>query len=69
MKEELKSKIGVSVSENFSPTHRAKLVGFDGSHCIMEVVKSPYELNFKFNHLVGTQYLAPMYRIWNAYFF
>lgn len=67
--QELTDVIGKEVSENYSPTLRAKLIGFNGSKCIMEIVPSPYELNTKHNHLAGKQYLAPVYRIWNAYFF
>jgi hypothetical protein len=75
---ELKSCIGESVSENFSPTLRAKLLTIDesrgGGVCIMEVVPSSYTsmvnggdlLN---NDKVGERYEAPINRIWNAYFF
>lgn len=63
--------IGREVSENFSPTLRAKLVHineYDGS-CIMEVVESPYKCNTENNYRAGERYIAPIYRIWNAYFF
>lgn len=68
---ELVSVIGKEVSENFSPTLRAKLVGineYEGT-CIMEVVPSPYKCNTQDNHRAGERYMAPVYRIWNAYFF
>ncbi len=70
--------IGESVSENFSPTLRAKLIAVDetrnGGVCIMEAVPSSYVsminggdlLN---NDRVGERYEAPISRIWNAYFF
>jgi hypothetical protein len=72
---DLNGVIGVEVSENFSPTLRAKLVHIDEYHgtCLMEVVPSPYvsmvqggSLN---NDRVGERYHAPIYRIHNAYFF
>ena len=72
---ELNSVVGVEVSENFSPTLRAKLIHVDEYHgtCLMEVVPSPYvsmvqggSLN---NDRVGERYHAPVYRIWNAFFF
>jgi hypothetical protein len=72
---ELNGVIGVEVSENFSPTLRAKLIHIDEYHgtCLMEVVPSPYvsmvqggSLN---NDRVGERYHAPIYRIHNAYFF
>ena len=71
--EELKSVIGQEVSENFSPTLRAKLLVIDetrgGGTCIMEVVKSPYKSFTENNYREGERYEAPIYRIWNAYFF
>lgn len=70
---ELVSVIGKEVSENFSPTLRAKLVSINeySGMCTMEVVKSPYEGSWAAdqNHTVGHRYEAPVYRIWNAYFF
>lgn len=73
---ELKMCIGESVSENFSPTLRAKLIAVDetrnGGVCIMEVVESPYP-SYSFsasnNHRAGERYEAPASRIWNAFFF
>ena len=73
--EELKSVIGKEVSENFSPTLRAKLLAIDetrgGGVCIMEVVESPYKGSWAAaqNHTAGHRYDAPVYRIHNAFFF
>ena len=69
---ELKSVIGKEVSENFSPTLRAKLLAIDKSGvCIMEVVESPYEGSWAWgqNYTAGHRYEAPASRIWNAFFF
>ena len=73
---ELKSCIGESVSENFSPTLRAKLLAIDesrgGGVCIMEVVKSPYpewSWSAQQNHTAGHRYERPIEYVWNAYFF
>ncbi len=72
---ELNEVIGVEVSENFSPTLRAKLIHIDEYHgtCLMEVVPSPYvsmkEGDLLNNDRVGERYHAPIYRIHNAYFF
>ena len=70
---ELNEVIGTEVSENFSPTLRAKLVHIDEYHgtCLMEVVESPYEGSWAWqqNHTAGHRYEAPIYRIHNAYFF
>ena len=73
--EELKSVIGKEVSENFSPTLRAKLISIDltcgAGVCTMEVVPSPYEGSWAAsqNHTAGHLYEAPVYRIHNAFFF
>ncbi len=74
---ELMKVVGEVTSENFSPTLRAKLLAIDesrgGGVCIMEVVESPYTSMKTMGSLnadkVGTKYEAPVYRIWNAFFF
>jgi len=71
--EELKSVIGKEVSENFSPTLRAKLLAIDETRgvCIMEVVPSPYEGSWaaEQNHTAGHRYERPIYAVDNAFFF
>jgi hypothetical protein len=73
--EELKSVIGKEVSENFSPTLRAKLLAIDetrgGGVCIMEVVESPYKGSWSAqqNHTAGHRYERPVYAVHNAFFF
>jgi hypothetical protein len=73
--DELKSVIGKEVSENFSPTLRAKLLAIDesrgGGVCIMEVVESPYEGSWSWqqNYTAGHRYERPIYAIHNAFFF
>ena len=73
--EEIKSVIGKEVSENFSPTLRAKLLAIDetrgGGVCIMEVVPSPYKGSWSAqqNHTAGHRYERPVYAVHNAYFF
>jgi hypothetical protein len=72
---ELASVIGEEVSENFSPTHRAKLVSINefAGVCTMEVTESPYVSMVGMSTLnadkIGMRYEAPVYRIWNAFFF
>jgi hypothetical protein len=72
---ELMTMLGESVSENFSPTLRAKLVSINelSGECTMEVVASPYTSMKTMGSLnadkVGMRYKAPVYRIWNAFFF
>ena len=72
---ELMTMLGESVSENFSPTLRAKLISVDTKRavCTMEVIPSPYvsmvQGGLLNNDKVGMRYKAPVYRIWNAFFF
>jgi hypothetical protein len=72
--QELMTVIGETVSENFSPTLRAKLVSINelSGVCVMEVVKSPYpEWSWaaQQNHTAGHQYERPIEYIWNSFFF
>lgn len=69
--EDLSKVVGKETSENFSPTLRAKLVSVNEYKgvCTMEVVPSPYKLSGEYNHMAGMRYEAPVYRIWNAFFF
>ena len=72
---ELMTVIGEVTSENFSPTLRAKLVSINelSGDCTMEVVPSPYVSMVQMSALnedkVGMRYEAPVYRIWNAFFY
>jgi len=65
--EELKSVIGKDVSENRSPTCRAKLIKVNKTTCTFEVVKSPYRSGDESR--VGERYLVPISWAWNAFFF
>ena len=65
--EELKSVIGKEVSENRSPTLRAKLVKVNRKTCTFEVVKSPYRYGNESK--IGQRYLVPISWSWNAFFF
>ena len=72
---ELMTMLGEITSENFSPTLRAKLVSINelSGDCTMEVVESPYTSMKTMGSLnadkVGMRYTAPVYRIWNAFFY
>ena len=71
---ELVKMVGETVSENFSPTLRAKLVSINeyAGVCTMEVVESPYpsySYSASNNHRAGERYEAPIFRIHNAFFF
>lgn len=64
---ELKAVVGKDVSENRSPTLRAKLVKVNKSNCIFESVQSPYKSYPQSE--VGVRYKVPTAFAWNAYFF
>ena len=65
--EELKPRIGFPVSENRSPTLRAKLIKINKKTCTMEVIQSPYRHGDESR--IGERYLVPTAYVWNAYFF
>lgn len=67
MIEDLKKVVGVSVSENRSPTLRAKLVKVNTKTCTFEVVQSPYRCGDETK--IGERYNVPISFSWNAYFF
>jgi hypothetical protein len=70
---DLQLMIGEQVSENFSPTLRAKLLEVyeNPNQCLMEVAENYYKdgEGAKHNHKVGARYFAPIDRIWNAFYF
>jgi hypothetical protein len=66
--QELKSVIGKDVSQNQSPTCRARLVSVGKSNCIFESVPSPYD-KFPKPEFVGVKYKVPNWIAWNSFFF
>jgi hypothetical protein len=66
--EELKSVIGKDISQNQSPTCRARLVSVGKANCIFESVPSPYD-KFPKPEFVGVKYKVPNWIAWNSFFF
>jgi hypothetical protein len=66
--EELKSVIGKDVSQNQSPTCRARLVSVGKANCIFESVPSPYD-KFPKPEFVGVKYKIPNWIAWNSFFY
>jgi len=71
---ELVPYIGKVCCENYSPTLRAKLVSIDmvADTAIMEVIENPcppYSYRATKNVHAGQTYVAPLWRIWNAFLF
>ena len=67
MIEDLKAVIGKDVSENRSPTLRAKLIKINKTTCTFEVIQSPYREGDE--SMIGKQYKVPISYSWNAFFF
>jgi hypothetical protein len=67
MIEDLKTVIGKDVSENRSPTLRAKLIKINKNSCTFEVVQSPYRIGDE--DKIGMKYRVPISYSWNAFFF
>jgi hypothetical protein len=65
---DLKSVIGKDVSQNQSPTCRARLVSVGKTNCIFESVPSPYD-KFPKPEFVGVRYKVPNWIAWNSFFY
>jgi hypothetical protein len=66
-RDDLKSVIGNEVSENRSPTLRAKLIKVNKTTCLFEVVQSQYRCGDESR--IGERYRVPNAWAWNAFFF
>ena len=65
--EDLKAVIGKEVSQNQSPTLRAKLIKVGKASCLFEAVQSPY---VKYPQMgVSVQYRVPNSIAWNSFFY
>ena len=65
---DLKAVIGKEVSQNQSPTCRARLVKVCKANSIFESVPSPYD-KFPKPEFVGVKYKIPNWIAWNSFFF
>jgi hypothetical protein len=65
---ELQSKLDKEVSQNYSPTLRAKLIKVGKRNCVFESVPSPYGEPAK-TELTGVKYKIPNWIAWNSFFF
>ena len=65
---DLKTVIGKEVSQNQSPTCRARLVSVGKANSIFESVVSPYNKLPK-AEFVGVKYKIPNWIAWNSFFF
>jgi hypothetical protein len=66
--QELKQVIGKDISQNFSPTCRARLVKVNKVNSIFESVPSLYGPPPK-KEFVGIKYKVPNWIAWNSFFY
>jgi hypothetical protein len=67
--QELREVVGKTVSCNFSPTLRAKLVKINKKDCILQVEPTLYRMTSDLMKDVGKTFRMPIEHTWNAYFY
>ena len=66
---ELREVIGKTVSCNWSPTLRAKLIKVNKKDCVMQVEPTFYTKTTDLMKDVGKTFKMPLEYTWNAYFY
>jgi hypothetical protein len=64
---ELRESIGKTMSHNYSPTLRAKLVKVNKVTCVLEVTPSEYVKDK--DYTVGMKFKDNVNRVWNALYY
>jgi hypothetical protein len=67
--QELKEVVGKTVSCNYSPTLRAKLLKVNKTSCTMQVEPTFYTKTTNLTKDVGKTFEMPIEYTWNAYFY
>lgn len=65
--EELKESIGKTMSHNYSPTLRAKLIKVNRVNCVLEVTNGEYSKDK--DYCVGLTFTDSINRVWNALYY
>ena len=65
--EELRESIGKTMSHNYSPTLRAKLIKVNKVTCVLEVAESEYAKDK--DYTVGMKFKDNIERTWNALYY
>lgn len=65
--EELKESIGKTMSHNYSPTLRAKLIKVNKVNCVLEVTNGEYSKDK--DYCVGLTFTDSVNRVWNALYY
>ena len=66
---ELREVVGKTVSCNWSPTLRAKLIKINRKDCIFQVEPTYYRMTSELMKDVGKTFKVPLEYAWNAYFY
>lgn len=66
---ELREVIGKTVSCNWSPTLRAKLIKVNKKDCVMEVAPTEFPIFSNATEDIGKIFKMPLEYTWNAYFY
>ena len=66
---ELREVVGKTVSCNWSPTLRAKLIKINRKDCVVQVEHTFYTKTSELMKDVGKTFRMPIEYVWNAYFF
>lgn len=64
---ELRESIGKTMSHNYSPTLRAKLIKVNKVTCVLEVAESEYTKDK--DYTVGMKFKDSIERTWNALYY
>ena len=67
--QELREVIGKTVSCNYSPTLRAKLLKVNRKDCVMEVAPTEFPIFHNKTEDIGKTFRAPLDHTWNMYFY
>ena len=67
--QELREVVGKTVSCNYSPTLKAKLVKINKKDCILQVEPAENRMTSASAYDIGQTFRMPIEHTWNAYFY
>ena len=66
---ELREVVGKTVSCNWSPTLRAKLIKINRKDCVLQVEPTQFPIMSNVDEHIGKTFKVPIEHAWNAYFY
>ena len=66
---ELREVVGKTVSCNWSPTLRAKLIQINRKDCVLQVEPTQFPIMSNVDEHIGKTFKVPIEYAWNAYFY